>query len=633
MKFNKDVTPDEFAKLNKLLSSFEKKEVKKIGNNVQDLMYAAKLAEHIQQLEDFSGHLKYFKPDGPLSIEKYPRHRMFFDATAKHKEVLFMAGNRVGKEVRISEPVLTPDGWKPIGELKEGDEVCDPNGLRVKVSGVFDQGLKDIYRVWFNDGSYVDCGLDHQWKCKSPRARFVKEYTRKGRQSWKNASYGEWEVKSLKDIIEHVGYEPKPRRRYSIPVVSALSFNDKELTIEPYFLGLLLGDGSLSVNSVGITSADQEIVDYCAVQAVKYDTVLKHNGKYGYRFSSRLRDAGGRNHSKLVDAVRELGLAGKTCHDKFIPEQYKHHSRRLEILQGLMDTDGYCGNKVCEFSSTSEQLAKDVADICRSLGIRCTIKKKQTSCRYKGEKKIGTAYRVSIWTTDVPLFRLTRKAKKQVLGAKKNGSENVIVKIEKVGQDYARCIEVDSEDHTYVISNYVVTHNSLAGAYCTACWTTGIYPDWWKGRVFRKNIKVWACADRNNTFKESVQETLLGKSTSIGTGMLPMSRGNAPGIVDIVTKPNTGGMVDLIVVKSDMSKQPSIISSRTYEQGVKAFYGAAVDAIWEDEESDSTIHNECLLRTMTTQGIVILTYTPLHGLTPLTLEFKETATLLTEGMD
>ena len=271
MKFNKDVTPDEFAKLNKLLSSFEKKEVKKIGNNVQDLMYAAKLAEHIQQLEDFSGHLKYFKPDGPLSIEKYPRHRMFFDATAKHKEVLFMAGNRVGK--------------------------------------------------------------------------------------------------------------------------------------------------------------------------------------------------------------------------------------------------------------------------------------------------------------------------------------------------------------------------SLAGAYCTACWTTGIYPDWWKGRVFRKNIKVWACADRNNTFKESVQETLLGKSTSIGTGMLPMSRGNAPGIVDIVTKPNTGGMVDLIVVKSDMSKQPSIISSRTYEQGVKAFYGAAVDAIWEDEESDSTIHNECLLRTMTTQGIVILTYTPLHGLTPLTLEFKETATLLTEGMD
>ena len=60
---------------------------------------------------------------------------------------------------------------------------------------------------------------------------------------------------------------------------------------------------------------------------------------------------------------------------------------------------------------------------------------------------------------------------------------------------------------------------------------------------------------------------------------------------------------------------------------------ASVSAIWEDEESDSTIHNECLLRTMTTQGIVILTYTPLHGLTPLTLEFKETATLLTEGMD
>lgn len=171
---------------------------------------------------------------------------------------------------------------------------------------------------------------------------------------------------------------------------------------------------------------------------------------------------------------------------------------------------------------------------------------------------------------------------------------------------------------------------SYGGGLCTSSWTTGQYHDWWIGKRFTKQIKMWVCADRNNTFKESVQEILLGNSANIGTGMIPLSRGNSPGIIDIVNKPNTGGMFDTVVVKTDAAKQHSTIHSRTYEQGVKAFYGAAVDAVWEDEESDSVIHNECLLRTMTTQGIVILTFTPLQGLTPLVTEFKRTATILTD---
>lgn len=190
-------------------------------------------------------------------------------------------------------------------------------------------------------------------------------------------------------------------------------------------------------------------------------------------------------------------------------------------------------------------------------------------------------------------------------------------------KDYYECL--------FMASNR--SGKSISGGLAVSAFATGLYHDWWQGRVFRKNIKAWVCADRNNTFKESVQEILLGKPNALGTGMLPPSKGNSPGIIDVNIKPNTQGMFDTIVVKTDMSKQHSIIGSRTYEQGVKAFYGAAVDVIWEDEESDSIIHNECLLRTMTTQGLCMLTFTPLQGLTPLVTEFKKTATLLTEGLE
>ena len=168
---------------------------------------------------------------------------------------------------------------------------------------------------------------------------------------------------------------------------------------------------------------------------------------------------------------------------------------------------------------------------------------------------------------------------------------------------------------------------SMAGAYCTACWATGIYPAWWNGRVFEKETKGWVCANNNQTLKESVQTALLGPPGAIGTGMIPKDS-----ILEVTVKPNTNGMADLILVKNERSKNPSRINTRTYEQGVDKFMGAACDYIWEDEESNSLIHNECMMRVMTTKGIVISTFTPLHGLTPLVMEFKKESDELTEGI-
>lgn len=550
----------------------------------------------IEKHQAEAGTFKWFEE--PYTIDTLPKHKAFFAASNDYNEICFLAANRVGKEVRISEPVLTPSGWKVIGDLAIGDEVSVHNGTTARVTGVFDQGIKDIYRVWFNDGSYVDCGLDHQWKCKGPEERFRKS----------SLSYGKWKTATLRDIIEHVGMEPKAARRYSIPVVSALSFEDKDLPIDPYTLGVFLGDGSIKTN-VTLHTEDPEILNY-----IEWKTHKKVKDGTDRCPAYSFKDKRG--------VLRELGLFGKGSYDKFVPEIYKHHPRRLEVLQGLMDTDGYTNGHHSEFVSVSEQLARDVVDLCRSLGIRCTLKEKKTSWTYKGEYKKSTAWRVSIWTTEVPLFKLNRKAAKQRYGTPKNGTENVIVKIEHVGKDYARCIEVDSADHTYIISNYVVTHNTICGTYALACHLTGLYPDWWPGRKFDKPINAWAIGQDARATRDTLQKELIGGIGQWGTGMIP-----ANCLGKFLALHGTPSAIDTVMVKH-VSGGWSQLGFKNCQQDIKSFMGTARDVILGDEEIPLDIYNECNIRTATTNGLILLTFTPLEGLTPLVVNFCKRADYL-----
>lgn len=186
-----------------------------------------------------------------------------------------------------------------------------------------------------------------------------------------------------------------------------------------------------------------------------------------------------------------------------------------------------------------------------------------------------------------------------------------------------------TKDHSEVL--FMAANRSgktHSAGFAVACWTTGIYPSWWKGRVFNKETKGWVCADGAVNFRESIQECLLGPHGALGTGMIPKDY-----ILDVQLKHGGGGMFQTVTVKCDRSKNPSLIMSRTYEQGLKAYTGAKLDWVWEDEESPLDIHSECLIRTMTQRGITMLTFTPLNGLTPLVIDFKQTAKDLTEGLE
>lgn len=154
------------------------------------------------------------------------------------------------------------------------------------------------------------------------------------------------------------------------------------------------------------------------------------------------------------------------------------------------------------------------------------------------------------------------------------------------------------------------------GAYETTLHATGRYPAWWTGVRFHKPIACWAAGTTGTTARDIVQFKLIGNPEEFGTGMIPEK-------YIIKTTPKAGGVpnaVDTILVKH-ISGGISRIKIKSYAEGRKSFEGTEQDFIWLDEEPPLPIYTECVTRTMTTNGHIILTFTPLEGLTETVLQF------------
>lgn len=153
------------------------------------------------------------------------------------------------------------------------------------------------------------------------------------------------------------------------------------------------------------------------------------------------------------------------------------------------------------------------------------------------------------------------------------------------------------------------------GAYEMTWHVTGRYPTWWPGRRFSRPVKAWACGDTGKTVREIVQAKLLGPRGRIGTGMIP-----ADAITHTTAKAGVADAVDTVYVRH-VSGRDSVVVLKSYDQRREAFQGSEQDVIWLDEEPPEDIYTECLLRTMTTNGMVMLTFTPLMGLSKVVLSF------------
>ena len=370
------------------------------------------------------------------------------------KNVLDMEARGGGKQIPHSEIVMTPHGFITMGEVREGDFVIGANGLPTKVLNVFYQGLDDVYELLLQDGRSVRCGLEHQWEVfdgNNKRVLETKDLLRIGLQ-YKHTKNG------------------KNFSRFKIRNALPTEYSEKDLLIDPYVLGVLLGDGTMTTITPKIASSDKFILDEVSrileyKYEIKLDTSTTNNHTLKYIGDDKCRIRRDKIQTNpLHNSIVELGL-NKKCLDKFIPDIYKIGSikQRLSLLQGLLDTDGSITREgSIEFTNTNERLVDDVIYLSRSLGIQCRKGIDDRSGKshiIKGHAcKRGIIYRAYL-RTDLPVFRLPRKFER--IRKMKRSNMVYIVDIKKLDyKEESSCIMVDNEDHTYLVKDFIVTHNS-----------------------------------------------------------------------------------------------------------------------------------------------------------------------------
>jgi phage terminase large subunit-like protein len=163
------------------------------------------------------------------------------------------------------------------------------------------------------------------------------------------------------------------------------------------------------------------------------------------------------------------------------------------------------------------------------------------------------------------------------------------------------------------------------GGYETVMHLTGDYPAWWVGHRFDRAVDWWAAGDTKETVRDIIQSKLLGPPTALGTGLVPGDR-----LGKIRYRPNGNGATDTVEVKH-VSGKWSILGFKSYDQGRESFQGTEKDGIWLDEEANESIRSECALRLMTTDGLLLETFTPLRGLTPIVMKYMDGGDIAESG--
>ena len=350
------------------------------------------------------------------------------DITPTADVVVISGKNENGKQQPISEPVLTPRGWQSIGTLKIGDFVIGSDGAPTKVMGIYPQKERTTFLVTMSDGGSTRCGPDHLWTVIY----------------WKNDKLVT-DTLPLHTLIEH-GLRRGSHRCWSIPLIQPVVFADlgMEMPINPYTLGVILGDGHIEPTGyVTVTSYDEEILNNINVPGWRSEHEL------GTAFWSR--------------PLRHLGLAGLKSFEKFIPPIYFQASveDRKALLAGLLDTDGTAPPCWAEFTTTSKQLADDVVTLGSSLGYHCKIGNGLTKkYRYKDELKQGRmAWNIKIKSPESP-FCLARKNAKWSIAKYRPEPRRFIESVIEVDPEDSVCIKVEADDGLYITKDYILTHNT-----------------------------------------------------------------------------------------------------------------------------------------------------------------------------
>lgn len=348
--------------------------------------------------------------------------------------------------------VLTPYGWVAMTQLRTRDAIVDPDGGIGYIERIITNINKNLYRLETRSGATTICGDESPFT--------VQTYTDKAKKTGKWHSYNIQRM-LRKDGIIRTNKNGSRMYKFFLPKPVVTDFAPSVLPIPAYTLGVLLGDGDIT-RSVSFASIDEDIVARVASEAPEQLRIVEYSNSISWGISSpggrgSRKGLTGYSNNPYLNALRELNLAGTNSFTKFIPELYLRSSiaDRIALLQGLMDTDGThnISNNRPHFISTSSCLAKNVAELVRSLGGLASIGGPYVNkYTHQGVLKDGSPY----WSIGVRLpvcpFYLPRKA---VLWSPVM-VHSPIKSIELIGKFDFITILVSTKRHLYITDDYIV---------------------------------------------------------------------------------------------------------------------------------------------------------------------------------
>jgi deoxycytidine triphosphate deaminase len=326
-----------------------------------------------------------------------------------------------GKALAISTPIPTPSGWTTMGALRVGDRVFGPDGKPRRVVAATDvMTARPCYEVEFSDHSVLIADASHQWLTTSKAER---EHGRHG-SSVRTTAQIAASLRVRNEVSHHVG------------LTAAVDYPHRDLPVDPYVLGVWLGDGSSTKAEITCAPTDQEVLRN--IEAAGYQ-VWPASSPMAWRIGGLSREG-----------------------NKHLPEDYMVASKdqRLALLQGLMDSDGYVdvfGR--CEFVNMREELSNAVAELAASLGLRPVVRKKRAKLN---GIDCGPCFQVK-FTPRLPVFRLARKLARLKTDSREHAHRGIVA-ARPIASVPVRCIEVDAADGMFLAGErYIPTHNSSLG--------------------------------------------------------------------------------------------------------------------------------------------------------------------------